>query len=845
MSTRSNADPPSSPSAGAGRTTRRRARAAMRRARLPLLGLTMISLIATALFFIDSSAQPAYAQGYDANCAALPSDAVTPQLVTQWRDGLDSSATAGINRFNRVLERFGVDTATNASPMTTNQAESVSRWLNNNRWDRIARTMAALDNCGATPPPPPPVPAISISPGSDITEGAIATFTLTANPAPSAHLDVSVNVSQSGDFATRTGPHTVTFTASGRATFRVATRDDTVDEPNGYLTTTVTTGAGYTVAATSSATLSVADNDVTPQNDDHDTQQDDDDTSSSCLPADAVTAAEVTAWRDALDPVSAAAGIRRFNRVLEALGVDTNSDQNAMTYHEGRAIDDRIQNNRWDRISRTLTAIQRDNCAAAPTTTSANPQVSISAGSDITEGADAVFTLTASPAPSADLNVSVTVSQSGRYITAGGTRTVTIPASGSATLRVPTIDDSTDEPDGLVAVLVNAGTAYDVSSSRGSTALFVSDDDDDDTTVITPPASQCVESLNSDGEVSGTWATDCQSDEPGRGYARYYTFTLAQQAYVKIYLESSIDAYLYLRRGDAVTSGSTSHHDDDGGRGTDARIADTLAAGTYTIEATTYSSGRTGAFTLEVNGLNTSLTPAAKPEVSITAGSDVTEGGTAYFTVTASFAPRTALSVKVTVDQTGDLAAGIGSDTVTIPPGRTSGRLRIYTINDSTDEPDGSVEVSINAGTGYDISPSQSSASVTVRDDDEDLNGKSSNCVNTLSSDGEVSGAWTAKCQSAQPYRGYAQYYTFTLSAQSHVSIDLKSTVDTYLYLRTGDKATSSSPSHSNDDGGRGTNSQITDTLAPGTYTIEATTYRAGNKAPFTLEITGLNQPTP
>ncbi len=60
-----------------------------------------------------------------------------------------------MRRFNRVLESFGVATGTNLTAMTATQAEGVARWVRNDRWDRISRTMTALDQCAATPEPDP------------------------------------------------------------------------------------------------------------------------------------------------------------------------------------------------------------------------------------------------------------------------------------------------------------------------------------------------------------------------------------------------------------------------------------------------------------------------------------------------------------------------------------------------------------------------------------------------------------------------------------------------------------------------------------------------------------------
>ena len=105
-----------------------------------------------------------------------------------------------------------------------------------------------------------------------------------------------------------------------------------------------------------------------------------------------------------------------------------------------------------------------------------------------------------------------------------------------------------------------------------------------------PPATRCDSSL---GTLSGTtarsgsWASECESSVPGRGYARYYSFTLTGNAEVTIDLTSSVNTYLYLREGSA-TSGTALHDNDDIESGnTDSRIVATLSAATYTIEATT------------------------------------------------------------------------------------------------------------------------------------------------------------------------------------------------------------------------------------------------------------------
>lgn len=114
------------------------------------------------------------------------------------------------------------------------------------------------------------------------------------------------------------------------------------------------------------------------------------------------------------------------------------------------------------------------------------------------------------------------------------------------------------------------------------------------------PSDPCVSSIADGQRIYGTWTSACRSTHRSGRYARYYTFTIPTTRYVRIELNSSTDPYLYLLRG-AGQSGTVYTSNDDGGPGLNSRIFRYLPAGTYTIEATTYSSGRTGSFNVYVN----------------------------------------------------------------------------------------------------------------------------------------------------------------------------------------------------------------------------------------------------
>ena len=107
---------------------------------------------------------------------------------------------------------------------------------------------------------------LSITAGDAITEGANATFTITATPKPKSSLTVSLTVGQQGDYAKEEalGAKTVTIPTTGSAGYSVATVDDSRDEPDGSITLTLGAGTGYTLPDPPSATVSVADNDDPP-----------------------------------------------------------------------------------------------------------------------------------------------------------------------------------------------------------------------------------------------------------------------------------------------------------------------------------------------------------------------------------------------------------------------------------------------------------------------------------------------------------------------------------------------------------------------------------------------------
>ena len=85
----------------------------------------------------------------------------------------------------------------------------------------------------------------------------------------------------------------------------------------------------------------------------------------------------------------------------------------------------------------------------------------------------------------------------------------------------------------------------------------------------------------------------------------------------------------------------------------------------------------------------------------------------------------------------------------------------------------------------------------------------------------------------------YAKYFTFTLTGQENIVIDLESVdFDTYLYLLDGNRGGDIIEENDDIDADENNyNSQIIRTLSAGTYTVEATSHGVGSLGDFILQV--------
>jgi hypothetical protein len=320
----------------------------------------------------------------------------------------------------------------------------------------------------------------------------------------------------------------------------------------------------------------------------------------------------------------------------------------------------------------------------------------------------------------------------------------------------------------------------------------------------------CMSSISVGQTVNGNYESTCTSAHRGNSYAKYYTFTLSDTRTVTIDLTSAIDTYLFLLSGSG-SGGSVIASNDDYNGSSNSHIQTTLNAGTYTIEATTYTSGQTGSFSLSLQS------PASAPP----APSNLSTSAVSSSQINLSWNDNSTNETGFKIERkTG--SSGTWAEITTV-----GANVRTYSntgLNSST-----TYYYRVRAYNGSGNSGYSNEAYATT-------SGGGGNCMSSISVGQTVNGNYESTCTSAHRGNSYAKYYTFTLSDTRTVTIDLTSAIDTYLFLLSG-SGSGGSVIASNDDYNGSSNSHIQTTLNAGTYTIEATTYTSGQTGSFSLSL--------
>ena len=363
----------------------------------------------------------------------------------------------------------------------------------------------------------------------------------------------------------------------------------------------------------------------------------------------------------------------------------------------------------------------------------------------------------------------------------------------------------------------------------------------------TPTTEDCLQTVSVGGSVSSQWVSGCESEAQSGSYARFYTFTLDQRGEATITLESDdADTYLYLRSGNSTSGSYIDRNDDYEGSTSKSQIQETLDAGTYTVEATTYDEEETGSFTLTLSGPGGTTPTTEDCLQTVSVGGSVT-GQWVSRCESEAQSGSYARFYTFTLDQRGEATITLESDDADTYLYLRSGNSTSGSYIDRNDDYEGStsksqIQETLDAGT-YTVE-------ATTYDEEETgsftltLSGPggttptTEDCLQTVSVGGSVSSQWVSGCESEAQSGSYARFYTFTLDQRGEATITLESDdADTYLYLRSGNSTSGSYIDRNDDYEGSTSKSQIQETLDAGTYTVEATTYDEEETGSFTLTI--------
>ena len=228
--------------------------------------------------------------------------------------------------------------------------------------------------------------------------------------------------------------------------------------------------------------------------------------------------------------------------------------------------------------------------ARSATLTIGNSSVVVSQTGAVTCDPGAVATLTPTSqnltSVGGSSSISVTHGAACSWTVSGAPAWITINSGASGTGNGTVVYTAT----------VNTGTARSATLSVAGKSFVVNQ---------AAPAGAACDPLNLVAGVtaSGSLASgDCTQGARGSSYyTDRYSFTATAGQKVSLQLSSSaFDSFIYLKNA----SGTVLTSNDDGGGGTNSRIPATsgyytlTTAGTYTVEVTSYASGKTGAYTL-------------------------------------------------------------------------------------------------------------------------------------------------------------------------------------------------------------------------------------------------------
>ena len=628
----------------------------------------------------------------------------------------------------------------------------------------------ATEPAGTTTDPPPPV--VTIEPESTpVTEGAEALFVVTRTGSTDEALEVLAEVSATGSLALSGGPQTETLTmASGAAvhSFSVVTQDDSRDEADRTVTVTVMApeDGSYEVGSPSSGSVVVEDDDdlavqVTTAVVDANgvaVAEVPEDIGDATVRVTATTTGSVAPTENIAVSVGARAGSAVAPDDFAALSVEIGYAVADWVFVEARdsyeAVKDvslTIVDDSLHELAPETLGLIAESAPGTPSYVSFPPALELAIVDDdpaptvvtiaasrtpVDEGSDATFVLSRTGETTEALTVSAEVTETGSMVDgAAPVSAVFTAGQTTATLAVPTVDDSLDEADSSVVATVIASQGADYEVGSDSTATVVVGDNDDLevqlTTEVLDRMGAAVTEVPEDVGIATVRITAFTSGllAPTQDF-RISVLTNAATAVSPEDYEALIEEIGFVATDwsfvdadenyTAVKTVSLTIVDDsvyEPDRET-LRLIATSAAGTP--GNVVYPPA------LELAIVDNDPVPddSTEPELlEVTfSGStpEVIEGETTTFTLARSGPVTDTLTVSVEVSETGLMIGGQAPTSVVFAAGVDSTTLPISTVDDDVNEPDSVITATITAGedASYTLGADVSLES-TVADNDE------------------------------------------------------------------------------------------------------------------------------
>ena len=543
-------------------------------------------------------------------------------------------------------------------------------------------------------------------------DGAGATVMVTMTPAPAAAVNVlltKTNGTGTTDSDYSGVPSDLAFSPTNTSvTFTVTAASDSKDEPSKSVTLGFgTLPTGVTAGSTATAIVTLVDDDNPPELSIGAASATEGSAITFTVTLSAASENTVTvSYATSLQTGDKAAGSGDFTAMSGALTFaagDTAKTFTVSTTDDSTAEED-------ETFTVTLSGASMATIPAGGGTATGtinddddDPTLSVADASG-TEGSAVTFTVTLSAASGKIVTVSYATSrqtgdtaESGDFTAASGM--LTFAAGDTAqTFTVNTTDDSNDENDDTFTVTLSGESNATISAAEGTATGTITDND----------------------SAPGLSIADASATE-GSAVSFTVTLTAASDNTIMVTYATSVDS---AESGDFTAASGTL----------------TFAAGdtakTFTVSTTDDSTAEEDeTFTVTLSGASMATIPAGgetatgtindddnDPTLSI-ADASGTEGSAVTFTVTLSEASGKIVTVSyATSRQTGDTAESgdftAASGMLTFAAGDTAQTFTVNTTDDSNDENDDTFTVTLSGASKATISPTGSTATGTITDND-------------------------------------------------------------------------------------------------------------------------------